>query len=222
MDINIAYRCTREKSVSKINNKLNNNKNTARINDSMCMSCLSTNLVQSNGSHYQISVEDDFICINGTSLNGDLEEVYFQPKQLMARGRKLIVKYTSELDGKAREILQTAEITMHAVDDKNNDTVLSFSFPGTWPMESRVRGSPETEPREQLPMLQEFFKQNVTRGRLIERIVKTSDVQSTNTNSKRKIYSYEYSVENKKHFPLPEGDKLAPSTQKEGRFGRPM
>jgi hypothetical protein len=57
-------------------------------------------------------------------------------------------------------------------------------------MESRVRGSPETEPREQLPMLQEFFKQNVTRGRLIERIVKT--------NPKRKIYSYEYSVENKK------------------------
>ena len=74
----------------------------------------------------------------------------------------------------------------------------TFSFPGTWPMESRVRGSPETEPREQLPMLQEFFKQNVTRGRLIERIVKTSDVQSTNTNPKRKIYSYEYSVENKK------------------------
>jgi hypothetical protein len=163
------------------------------------MSCLSTNLVQSNGSHYRIFVEDDFICINGTSLHGDLEGVYFQPTPLMARGRKLIVTYTSELDDEAREILQTAEITMHAVDDKNNGTVLyTFSFPGTWPLKSQVRGSPETEPREQLPMLQEFFKQNVTSGRLIERLVKTSDVQSTNTNPRRKIYSYEYSVENKK------------------------
>ena len=36
------------------------------------------------------------------------------------------------------------------------------------------------------------------------------------------IDQYVYCLTTTFSFPLPEGDKLAPSTQKEGRFGRPM
>ncbi len=142
---------------------------------------LSHFFVESDGSSYQISVQDGKIHISGKSFKNYEEEGV--PKVERLQGTELTVTYTWK-----HNVLQTADIKMDCVDDEGALDTCKFSIPATWPACMLPEDASETQQsHNQLPALLSFFEENVRSGMLVE-------TRQARMRTLQTIHSYTYSV----------------------------